>query len=110
MARMQVYRPQTRLLSGADTESLAAWTDRSLCQGARAIAVDMKDIMFIDSQGLGLLLSAQKRVQQSGGVFVLCGVQEQAQMVFNLTNTGQLFTVYDSVEAFENSLVQSAKS
>ncbi|MGF1514558.1 MAG: STAS domain-containing protein [Elainellaceae cyanobacterium] len=107
--RMQVYQPLTRLLSAADTDALETWMERNLNQGARTIAIDLKNVMFMDSSGLGMLLSAQKRVQRVGGVFALCGVQEQTQMVLNLTNTEKLFTIYDSVEAFERSRAQSAE-
>jgi len=108
MPRTEVYQPITRLLSAADTEALESWTTRMLYQGARTIAIDLSNVMFMDSQGLGILLSAQKRVQQAGGIFALCGVQEQAQMVLDLTNTNTLFTIYESVDAFEHSLTQSA--
>ena len=108
MPRMEIYQPLTRLLSAADTEPLESWITRTLYKGGRAIAVDLTNVMFMDSQGLGILLSAQKRVQQAGGVFALCGVQEQAQMVLDMTNTNTLFTTYDSVDAFERSIAQSA--
>lgn len=105
---MEVYQPLTRLLSAADTEPLESWITRTLYNGVRAIAIDLSNVMFMDSQGLGILLSAQKRVQKAGGVFALCGVQEQARMVLDMTNTSTIFTVYQSVEAFERSITQSA--
>ncbi len=108
MTRMKVYQPLTHLLSAADAEALESWTARNLHQGVRTIAIDLKNVMFMDSRGLGLLLSMQKRVQQAGGIFALCGVQEQTQMVLDLTNTDKLFTIHDSVETFEDSLAKSA--
>ncbi|MGF1498331.1 MAG: STAS domain-containing protein [Elainellaceae cyanobacterium] len=104
MVTVRVYRPVTRLFSAADAAELNAWITESLRQGITALLIDLGNVLFMDSRGLGVLLTAQKSVKKRGGEFALCALQEQARMVLELTNTNQIFQIYDTPEAFRASI------
>lgn len=50
---------------------LRACLDELLAGGERHIVVDLSELAYIDSAGLGLLASTMRRLRQSGGDLVL---------------------------------------
>ena len=62
------------------------------------IVVDLQDVDFVDSSGLGLLIALLKRAAQRDGDVKLAGLQKNVRMVFEITRTYKVFDIYDSVE------------
>ena len=67
-------------------------------QGWRCIVLDLEYVRFLDSTGLGALVSAYKRVAATG-TMVLCGVDVFVLDVFRLTRMDEVFPLETSVEA-----------
>lgn len=72
--------------------------------GADAILIDLKDVTFIDSSGLGALVAALKTVRSAGGKLFICSINEQVRMLFELTSMDRVFEVFSSREEFEQKL------
>jgi anti-sigma B factor antagonist len=62
-------------------------------QGVPAIVVDLADMNFIDSTGLGVLVGALKRVKERSGTLELRSLPPSAQRVFEITGLTQAFTI-----------------
>jgi len=60
-------------------------------EGATSITVDCSDLEFIDSQGLGVLVAASRRLRDAGGQLHLRGVGDQLARVLRLTRLDQVF-------------------
>lgn len=105
MSVVKVYQPSTRLFSAADSSDLNVWVSQNLAEGAKNLVIDFQNVMFMDSQGLGALMSASKAVQRAGGEFALCSVQEQAHMLLDLAGMNTVFKIYDSPEEFMAQLI-----
>ncbi|HYW32064.1 MAG TPA: STAS domain-containing protein [Gemmatimonas sp.] len=63
-------------------------------QGARSIVVDFARSAYIDSSGLGALVSLGKRIRESGGDLRLAGLNEDLRTLFELTRLDALFPLY----------------
>ncbi len=63
------------------------------------IVVDLSDIEFIDSSGLGGLISGLKTAREAGGDLRIAAPSEQVQLVLQLTNLGRVLVHYDDTEA-----------
>jgi anti-sigma B factor antagonist len=63
-------------------------------QGARTVIVDFTQSGYIDSSGLGALVSLSKRVRDAGGDVRLTGLNEDLRRLFELTRLDQLFPLY----------------
>lgn len=98
ISTLRVYQPVTHLLSAADAEELKEWVAQSLQEGAKTLLLDLKNVLFMDSRGLAILVMAHKQASQMGSVLALCSAQEQVMMVLRLSNLTALFTLYDSLE------------
>lgn len=62
------------------------------------VVVDLSATTLIDSAGLGVLISLLKQVSERGGDLTLCGMQRRVRMVFEITRTQRIFSIYDNVE------------
>lgn len=69
----------------------------AIVQLSPVVVVDLDQVEFIDSSGLGALVRARRTAQEHGGDVVLAGADEQVREVLALTNLADLFTVYPSV-------------
>src|SRR4051794_36691006 len=56
-----------------------------IAKGVRHVTVDMSNIEFIDSSGLGLLVTTFKRLQALGGTMFLRAPRPQALQAFKVT-------------------------
>ena len=63
-------------------------------QGARTVIIDFTQSGYIDSSGLGALVSLSKRVRDAGGDVRLTGLNEDLRRLFELTRLDQLFPMY----------------
>lgn len=69
-----------------------------LDDGARHIVVDFARTGYIDSSGLGILISLSKRVRELGGELRLASLNDDLQRLFELTKLHTLFEIRDSLE------------
>lgn len=71
---------------------------RTLEEGGRRLVVDLSAVTFIDSSGLGALLSGYKNANQRSGSFVLSGLQPRVRSMFDLTRLNRVFEIYPGLE------------
>ena len=63
-------------------------------QGARLVVVDFTKSAYIDSSGLGALVSLGKRLREIGGDLRLAGLNDDLRTLFELTRLDALFPLY----------------
>lgn len=63
-------------------------------QGARLVIVDFTDSGYIDSSGLGALVSLSRRLREAGGDLRLVGLNEDLRALFELTRLDALFPLF----------------
>jgi anti-sigma B factor antagonist len=95
-----VVRPTTDRL---DIEVAAEFRSMLLSlidQGHRYVVVDLKDVTFIDSSGLGALVSALKTLKRGSGSgdVRLARVQPPVVSLLEIIRLNRVFTSYPSVE------------
>lgn len=59
--------------------------------GFDRVVIDLRDVTFIDSSGLRVLLSLRNDAKRDGHHLELVPAARQAQRIFSLTRTGGLF-------------------
>lgn len=65
----------------------------SQLDGVKDLVYDMKDLEYISSAGLRMLLASQKKMTAQGGSMVLINVQEQVKEVLEITGFLDILTV-----------------
>lgn len=66
--------------------------------GCFNILVDMRDVGFIDSSGLGVLVSGLRRVKENGGTMRLVCTKENILKIFRITGLDKVFPIFADVE------------
>jgi anti-sigma B factor antagonist len=66
--------------------------------GERKIVIDFTNTGYIDSSGLGALVSLSKKIRDQGGELRLAGLNEDLRTLFELTKLDTLFTIADTPE------------
>jgi len=61
-------------------------------RGARHFVIDFADTGYIDSAGLGALVSISKKIRESDGSLRLTNLNEDLRTLFELTKLDTLFT------------------
>jgi anti-sigma B factor antagonist len=67
--------------------------------GATWLVLDLSEVSFLDSAGLGAILSGLRLVREAGGDLRLARPSPQASAVLKLTSLSKVLPVYPSVEA-----------
>ncbi|MBK8249425.1 MAG: STAS domain-containing protein [Gemmatimonadetes bacterium] len=65
-------------------------------RGERRFLVDFSQTGYIDSSGLGVLVSLSKKVRESGGQFRLSSLNDDLRTLFELTKLDTLFQIAPS--------------
>ena len=69
-------------------------------EGKHNLVVDLQGVRFVDSSGLGALVSGFKNASSRNGNLKLAGLQLQVKSMFELTRLHRVFEIYtDSAEA-----------
>jgi anti-sigma B factor antagonist len=68
-------------------------------EGVRHIVLDLGDVPFLDSSGLGVLVTGLKRLRIAGGTLRLAGCRPPVRAVLKITSLDRVFFLYPSVDA-----------
>jgi anti-sigma B factor antagonist len=66
--------------------------------GAKKFVIDFSRTGYIDSSGLGVLVSLSKKIREQGGDLRLAGLNEDLQTLFELTKLDTLFSILKTPE------------
>ena len=66
--------------------------------GERKFVVDFSSTGYIDSSGLGVLVSLSKKIREQGGELRLSSLNEDLRTLFELTKLDTLFRITDTKE------------
>ena len=87
-------------LSGPLTASNAPVFQNALRreESANTLILDLSEVPYVDSAGLGLLVTAHVSRQKSGRQMVLSGINQRVQKLFDITRVASLFLIFSSPE------------
>jgi anti-sigma B factor antagonist len=70
----------------------------TVAKGHTRIAVDLAGVDFMDSSGLGALISGLKTTRQAGGDLRIAAPSEQVKLVLQLTNMERVLLAHERAE------------
>jgi anti-sigma B factor antagonist len=90
-------------LDAHNSDELKVEMNRLFEGGTKDLLVDLKEVRFIDSSGLGVLVSGYKNAATHQGSIKLCSLQTQVKSMFELTRLHRVFDIYQTMdEALES--------
>ena len=79
-------------------QELKTLVQEGLDQGERRFLIDCSQTGYIDSSGLGALVSLTKKVRELGGELRIAGLNEDLRALFELTKLDTLFHISPTAE------------
>ena len=76
----------------------------------KPIILEISGVAYMDSAGLGCVVSAFTSCQRNGRAFGITGITDRIQTLFDVTHVDGLLPCFDSVEAAEESVKKSTPS
>lgn len=86
----------------ATAPSLRAALIEAANEGKHEIIVDLTELEFLDSTGLGALIGAHRRALENGGRVRLIVRDGPIQRLLNITGLMRIFAVYGTLDAALN--------
>lgn len=88
-----------RIVLGEESNSLREKLKSMLVEGKKKIVLNMVNIKYIDSSGLGTLVAAHVSAKTQGASVRLCNLGEKFHEVMQITKLLTIFDVYDTEAA-----------
>ena len=85
------------LAAGGDVELREA-VDTLLASGRAQILVDFTDVTFLDSSGIGELVSSLRTVERFGGALKILNPGKRVQDSLSMTRLLPIFEIFEDVE------------
>ena len=88
-----------RIVLGEESNSLRQRLKSLISEGKKKIVLNMADVKYIDSAGLGMLVAAHVSAKTQGAALHLSNLGNKFHDVLQLTRLLTVFSVYDTEAA-----------
>jgi len=85
-----------KLMGGKDADRFHGEIKSLLEDGHRGILVDLGEVSWVNSTGLGILIAAHSTVASAGGSMKLCKVSQRVDSILMVTRLNMIFETYDN--------------
>jgi len=99
-----------RIVLGEESGALRETVKNLIAAGKSKIVLDMSNVTYIDSAGLGILVAAHVSAKTQGAAISLCALGQKFREVLQLTRLLTIFDVYETREAAIQGSLQKATS
>ena len=93
-----IVRVEERRLDASKAPAFKDEVNQALGEGVTRLVLDLGQVEFIDSSGLGVVVSVLKRLGPSGNL-AIANANSAVRRLFSLTRMDRVFTLYDSPQA-----------
>lgn len=87
-----------QLTGGPDAEKFRDLFKALVDEGQKNIVVNLKDVDWISSTGIGIMIRGYKTIREANGHFVLVRVGERTQQIFNVLRLYDIFKILETEE------------
>lgn len=84
-----------KILGGEDSEPLRREIDRALKERTPRLLLNLAEVPWLNSSGLGVLLAGYLRIREQGGEVKFLGVQERVKGILITTKLVHVLEVFD---------------
>lgn len=87
-----VVTPTARQIDVMNSDDFGAKLAAAMT-GSRKYALDLRNVLFIDSSALGKIVSALRAANDRGDALVICGMGEAVALLFKMVRLSQIATL-----------------
>jgi anti-sigma B factor antagonist len=93
-----VLEPKGKIMGGPDATLLHDKLHEFIDQKKKKVVIDLAKVEWMNSTGLGILISGLTTMRNNGGELKLAGVTEKIESLLTITKLITVFENYDSVD------------
>ncbi len=86
------------VMGGDDTKTFNEQLHKLLDEGKKNVVIDLADVKFMNSSGLGMLIGGLTTVKKADGQLKLARVTDKIESLLIITKLITIFESFDSVE------------
>ena len=90
-----ILRIEGDITSASDGDLMAAY-GLAAANGATAVILDFSKLEYMNSGGIGLLVTLLVRAQRGGGRLVATGLSDHYRQIFELTRLDEAIEIFDT--------------
>jgi len=87
-----------KLMGGEETKAVHEKVKSLAAAGRKKLVIDLSKVKWLNSSGLGTLISCLSSVQKAQGSLKIAGATEKVNSLFMMTKLITVFDTYDTVE------------
>ena len=99
MDKVIVVALKGEIMGGPDTENFQKRLYAAVKKGNVNVVVDMSQTTWMNSSGLGMLISGLTTLRSSGGDLRLASVSERLRHPLEITKLDSVFQIFDSIQS-----------
>jgi anti-sigma B factor antagonist len=93
-----ILEPKGKIMGGPDATLLHDKLHEFIDQNKKKVVIDLGKVEWMNSTGLGILISGLTTMRNNGGELKLAGVTEKIESLLTITKLITVFENYDSVD------------
>lgn len=100
-----ILEPKGKIMGGPDATLLHDQLHEYIGQNKKKIVIDLSKVEWMNSTGLGILISGLTTLRNNGGELKLARVTEKIESLLTIT---KLITVFESFDTVEDAITSFA--
>lgn len=104
--KIRVIEP-SGIFDGSQAATYYSDIEQMIVNKIDMVIIDFKDVTFMDSSGLGTLVQYLKMTRDAKIRLILCSLNQQIRMLFDLTGMDRVFEMFTSREELEQKIVSA---
>lgn len=95
---IMILEPKGKIMGGPDASLLQDKLYEFIEQKKKHVIVDLSQVEWMNSTGLGILISGYTTLKSNNGMLKLANVTEKIQSLLVITKLVTVFEAYDSID------------
>jgi len=93
-----------KIMGGPEAGEINNQINNLIDQGKIKIVIDMKDVEWVNSSGLGILIGAITTLKNNNGLLSLINISDRVDNLLRITKLQALFNIYPDLNSAINSM------
>jgi anti-sigma B factor antagonist len=95
---VMIIEPKGKIMGGPESTELHDLLHELIEQDKKSVVIDLGQVDWMNSTGLGLLISGLTTLRKSGGELKLANVTDKIQSLLTITKLVTIFKSFDTVD------------
>lgn len=87
-----------KLTGGPEAETFRDLFRKLVADGKTNVIINLKEVDWIASTGIGILIRGYQTVREAGGDFIMVHVGDRTQQIFNVLRLEHIFKIMETEE------------